>query len=68
MKEMVHPLILFPNLLIPDQADSDAVLACTEQKARKQSGASGCDTAVLTNEPSCCPKKILEFLPNDTVY
>lgn len=60
--------MLFINLLIPDQADSDAVLACTEQKARKQSGASGCDTAVLTNEPSCCPKKILEFPPHDKVY
>ena len=46
MMEMFHLLILLITLLTPDQADSDAVLACTEQKARKQSGASGCDTAV----------------------
>lgn len=40
--------ILFTDLLISDQA----VLACTEQKVRKQSRVSDCDTAVLTNEPS----------------
>lgn len=62
MMRMFYSLILFTNLLTPDQADSDDVLACTEQKARKQSGVSGCDTAVLTNDPSCCPNKILQFL------
>lgn len=67
LKEMFQSLILLANLLIPDQADSDPVLACTNQKARKQSGVSGSDTAALTNEPSCCSKKILSFLPHDTV-
>ena len=67
---MFPSLILFSTLLL-DQADSDAAACPSMQWAEGKEtvwSVSGCDTAVLTNEQSCCPKKIFPFPPHDGVY
>lgn len=62
--------LLFSTLFL-DQADSDAAACPSMHWAEGKEtvwSVSGCDTAVLTNEQSCCPKKIFPFPPHDGVY
>lgn len=70
MKEMFPSLVIFPNLLTPRDAGSDAAACPSMHWAEGKEtvwGTSGCDPAPLTNEASCCPEEIFSFPPHGIV-